>query len=128
MPKNELSNCEAYNQITVHIYNFFILLQAEIFCGDTDLRCNQTNVRDKSLSLAKINIQKLIVDGNMKMNGCLWTQAWLQNMVLEDSRPQIEGKLFIYCLSTHLIFFGGYDSLVLKLLPITDIGIGLVYV
>ena len=68
---------------------------------------NQTNFRDKSESLAKINIQKLIVDGNMKMNGCLCTQAWLQNMVLEDSRPQIEGKLFIYW------FLGRYDSLVL---------------
>ena len=49
----------------------------------------------------------MIVDGNMKMNGCLCTQAWLQNMVLEDSRPQIEGKLFIYW------FLGRYDSLVL---------------
>ena len=56
----------------------------------------EPNVRDKSTSLAKINIQKLIVDGSMKMNGCLCTEAFIQNMVLEDSRPQIEGKLIIF--------------------------------
>ena len=56
------------------------------------------------------------------MNGCLWTQAWLQNMVLEDSRPQIledsrpqiEGKLPFYSVGDNsiplLLFSGNHDN------------------
>ena len=30
----------------------------------------------------------------MNMNGAIYTEAWLQDMVLEDSRPQIDGEIF----------------------------------
>ena len=51
------------------------------------------NVRDQSQSLAKINIKQLDVSGHMNMNGAIYTEAWLQDMVLEDSRPQIDGEI-----------------------------------
>ena len=51
------------------------------------------NVRDPNQSLAVIKIQKLQVNGHMNMDGSLFTEAWLQNMVLEDSRPQTETEM-----------------------------------
>ena len=62
------------------------------------------NVRDQSQSLAKINIKQLDVSGHMNMNGAIYTEAWLQDMVLEDSRPQIDGEIFLRILNCFLGF------------------------
>ena len=63
-------------------FNFdFRGLEAEIFTG-IDL--------ESGPSLAKIQIQLLSVVGHMNVNGALKAQAFLQNLVLEDSRRHFE--------------------------------------
>ena len=65
-------------------FNFkFRGFQAEIYSGKTEIG---NNVRDAKLSLAKIHIQLLSVDGFYYFDGSLIANAFLQNLVLEDSR------------------------------------------
>ena len=52
------------------------------------------NVRDPKTSLSKINIKQLDVSGHMNMKGEIFVKAWLQDMNLEDTRPQIDGNIF----------------------------------
>ena len=63
--------------------------QAEIFSGKTDLGSNDISCstkRDPSHSLAKINVQVMRVEGTLNISGALKANAFLQDMVLEDSR------------------------------------------
>lgn len=64
--------------------------QAEIFSGKTDLDSSEVTSRDPGHSLAKISIQLLGVDGDMKISGALRAKAFLQNLVLEDSRLHVD--------------------------------------
>ena len=71
-------------------FNFkFRGFQAEIYSGKTELEIGN-NVRDVNLSMAKIHIQLLSVDGFYYFDGSLIANAFLQNLVLEDSRMHEE--------------------------------------
>ena len=88
--KAALSTEERHPLSKVVEFNFkFRGFQAEIYSGKTDLQ-NGVNVRDQTLSLAKIHIQLLSVDGFYYFDGSLNANAFLQNLVLEDSRTHEE--------------------------------------
>ena len=69
-------------------FNFsFRGFEAKLYSGNTPLDENVPEVvRDESASLAKFMIQLLSVKGNMLANSSLEAKAYLDNLVLEDSR------------------------------------------
>ena len=83
--KNRRNRHFPHNRQMSSCFKNRFILQAEIFSGKTDLEA-QTNIREPHHSLAKIHIQLLSVDGFYTFNGTLKADAFLQNLVLEDSR------------------------------------------
>ncbi len=76
-------------------FNFkFRGFQAETFTGTTDLDVVSDGliVRDRKNALAKIMVQLLSVEGNLNASGAIRAKAYLENMVLEDSRLHVQDE------------------------------------